>query len=175
MKVFWKFNFSHRCTLIVGIFDNLNRNFDKRPKIVAQCPKLTKNHSFFNNFFSSNWSYGHVDCSFDNCVKQFWQKAVFFVQSSKTLKSWSSISIFFPKRSYGHVECSFDNCAKNFWQKANFFVQSSKLLKKWNVFRFFFLKMFLWTHRIHFWNKFAEMFSMKNWSFLSFLVQKMIK
>ena len=109
MKVFWKFNFSHKCTLIVGIFDNLNRNFDKRPKIVAQCPKLTKNHSFFNNFFSSNWSYGHVERCFGSPTQFLTRKPQ--ISGSRWVIDKNCTFYFFPFWSFSHgqVKNNFNN------------------------------------------------------------------
>ena len=131
--MFWKFNFSHKCTLIVGIFDNLNQNFDKRPKIVAQCPNLTKNHSFFNKFFSSKWSHGHVKFRFDNRIKQCWQKANFFCSNFKIVERMKLYQKFFSSNcSYGHIESIFGKSStKCCRSKVKIFPSRSKKKEKY--------------------------------------------
>ena len=113
----------------------------------------------------------------------FWQRQRKTLAKGQNLslnvQNWQKISFFkfffSSKCSYGHVDCSFNNCAKKVWQKAKFFLfKVQNCWKSKALSEFLFLKMFLWTHWIHFWNKFAERFSIKGQNF-SFKVRKFIK
>ena len=131
------------CTHIYCIFDNLNHKLWLRLKTFAQCPILLLNHSFFNKFFSSKWSHGHVKFRFDNRIKQCWQKANFFCSNFKIVERMKlHQKLFSSNCSHGHIESIFGkNSTKCYWSKVKIFPSRSKKKKSFSSFKFFFLEL----------------------------------
>ena len=74
-------------------------------------------------YLFSNWSSGHVDCGFDNAVKNF--PAIirkFLAQNPKMMKLCIfSKDNFFSKISPGDINCSFNKPAETFSPKRTYF------------------------------------------------------
>ena len=79
---------------------------------------MRKMELFQRNFFLSKFSYGQVECSFDNTADYFsGKRPKSFTQSPRMMHKSRTFKIknfFSPKCSYDRLQCSFDNPAAKF-------------------------------------------------------------
>ena len=89
-------------------------------KMESCCPRyelVSKIEQFSKkSFFASNWTFGHVEASFDRSNENFMAEGQkLFTQYPKKLKKLTNFSksdVFSSKRSDGNIECSFENTLK---------------------------------------------------------------
>ena len=149
-------------------FWQLFGNFgEKRPKSFCSMSQTDKKYILSSkNCFSSNCSYGQVECSFDNPSKSLSEKGQkFLAQSLKLISKFKILFSFFLslwtswKQSRQHHRKYSDERPKLFGSMSEIYLKIS-ILSKENVLR----KMFLWRRRMEFWRT-AENFPTKGQKF----------
>ena len=79
--------------------------------------KRRESHNLYSTLFSSNCSYGQVDCNFDNRYKNILDEGrEMFTYCPKSIRNFifPKTKIFSPTCSLAHLECNFDNSWKSF-------------------------------------------------------------
>ena len=100
-------------------FDNPAEIFlTKKWSLVVQGTSLfRKLNNFRKEFFASDWTFGHVEASFDRFNNFFMAEgqklSTQYPKMMKKLTFFSKRGDFSEKRSDGNIECSFENSLKN--------------------------------------------------------------
>ena len=102
----------------VELWQPRRKLLNKKWSLVVQGTSLfRKLNNFQKEFFASDWTFGHVEATFDRSNEIFLAEGQkLFTQCPKMLKKltiFSESDVFPSKRSDGNIECSFVNPAKN--------------------------------------------------------------
>ena len=144
---------------------------------MKSCPRyelVSKIEQFSKRvFFASDWTFGHVEASFDRSNEMFMAEGQkLFTQYPKTLKKLTNFSIsdvFSSKRSDGNIECSFENRWKKVDKRLKKLARSPNLIKDQNSsVKIFFLKTVLLTDRKQFSQLYQVFFGKKPKNLLIF-------
>ena len=122
--------------------------------------------------FSSNWSYGQVECSFDNIAENIPLKSRNYLAQCAIMNRKYT---FFRKYSFPQtvpldtLNAVFSTPAKFCRKKAKKSLLSVPKWKKLHTFfkKLFFLKLFRWTRRMQFWQPLRENFEKRPKRFCS--------
>ena len=109
--------------------------FKKAEKVPSMFQNIGELIKILKKFFSSNWSFGHVECKYSKPVEISSAKTAenfrSITQSDlKMLGIWFRKNCFSSKCSSGYVESSSDNPADKIWPEGQwFFEQITKMMK----------------------------------------------
>ena len=116
--LFTEKNISYPWTGRLLSWRSLLKLFDNGPLFFSSLSeKEEKVITFFSNLFSSNCSYGQVECNFDNRYRNILEEGwEMFTYCPKSIQNFVFLKtkIFSPTCSSAHVECDFDNRLKIF-------------------------------------------------------------
>ena len=139
-----------------AVLTTLPKNFWQSWNIFAECPKMIWRMFLREIYFSSKWSSGHLECSFENPVKKVLTTSPKL--PAQCLK-WFLKSIFFQRIQfsncfYEHDLCSFDHPSVKLSHKnPKVFLSISDNDMNYIFFKLNFLssKLFLQTRIVQFW------------------------